>query len=503
MSPKTGALVAAILGTTVASVDATAVNVALPAIARELGGGLPGQVWVTNAYLLTLAAFILIAGSLADVFGERRVFAVGVAAFGVASVLCAIAPSIGFLIGARALQGLAGALLTPASLAIIIAVFPANERGAAIGTWTAWGGIGFLVGPLLGGQLVDALSWRAVFAINVPLVLLTLELARRHVPGEGRRAPGERRPRLDVAGATLCAAGLAGPTFALIEQPRLGWGHPAIWGAAAGGLVVLALFLRREARVAEPMLPLALFRRRNFAWGNLETLFLYAGLGVFSLFLGLFLQQAAGFSALAAGATGVVPTLVMFVLSRRFGALADRLGPRRFMAAGPLLAGTGLLLLLRLDTTVDPLPDLGPALLMFSLGLAVTVAPLTTAVLADADEERAGIASGVNNAIARTASLLATAAVGAVLAANYTAHVEDRLGDRPLPAAATEQVERAKARALGVARGPAVPDDVTAVTRAAAVETFRLAMGLGAALMLAAGIAGFAGIRSSEPPRAR
>src|SRR4051794_39958996 len=262
MSPKRGALTAAILGSTVVAVDATVVNVALPHITDDLGGGLAGQQWVANAYLLTLASLILVAGSLADIFGERRVFVAGVAGFGVFSLACALAPTVEALIAARALQGVAGALLTPASLAIIVAVFPENERGAAIGSWTAWGGIGFLIGPLVGGQIVDTASWRWVFALNVPIVLVTLAMATRYVPEGARAEAGAPRRRVDVRGAVLCALGLALLSFALIE---------GVWWVAAPAVVALVTFVVVERRTEAPMLPLALFRHRAFLVANIET----------------------------------------------------------------------------------------------------------------------------------------------------------------------------------------------------------------------------------------
>ena len=497
MTTKTGALVAAILGSAVVSVDATVVNVALPSITDDLGGGLAGQQWVANSYLLTLAALILISGSLADLFGERRIFVLGVVGFGVTSVLCAVAPSIEVLIAARALQGVSGALLTPASLAILIAVFPPAERGKAIGTWTAWGGIGILIGPLLGGQIVDSLSWRWVFGVNVPLVALTLALAARYVP-EGHRAAGPR-PHVDVRGAVLCALGLAGPTFALIEQPMLGWGDPRVWGFGLVGLALFGLFVRHESRGPEPMLPLNLFTRRNFRWGNVETLAMYGGLSIMTFFLTLFLQQVAGFTALQAGTIMLVPTGVMFVLARRFGALADRFGPRLFMGIGPVVSAVGLLLLMRVDATVSFVGDLLPALLVFSLGLAMSVAPLTAAVLADADEEHAGIASAVNNAVARTAALLGTAAVGAILASSFAGRIDDAASGFALPPAAQGVVQETKDRTLGVASGAGIPAELTAATSDAAVETFHLSLMIGAALMAAGGVIGLVGIRN--PPR--
>ncbi len=405
-------LVAAIVGSAVASIDASIVNVALPAIERDLGGGLSGQQWVSNAYLLALASLILVGGSLGDIFGERRVFALGVAAFGVLSVVCALAPTIEVLIAARALQGAAGALLTPSSLAVIITAFAPDERGAAIGSWTAWGGIASIAGPLAGGVIVDQVSWRWIFALNVPVVIATLLLIRAAIP-HTERVTGRR---VDVIGACLCVAGLGGMVFALIEQPRFGWTSAAILLPLLGGAIAFAAFLLYESRAKEPMLRLDLFKRRNFAVGNLETLTLYAGLAVLFFFLVIYLQQVAGYTAFESGLTTVPVTLVMFALSRRFGKLADRYGPRWFMGGGPLLAAAGTLLLLRLGQEVSYVTDLLPALLLFAVGLSLTVAPLVATVLSDADEHDAGIASAINNALARVAGLVGISVVGLVVA---------------------------------------------------------------------------------------
>src|SRR3954466_14202209 len=379
-------LVAAILGTTVVTVDSTVVNIALPAIADDLGGGLAGQQWTANAYLVTLSSLILIGGSLGDIFGERRMYMLGVGGFGVTSLFCALAPTIELLVVARALQGVFGALLTPAALAVITATFPRAERGKAIGTWTAWGAIGTVFGPLIGGQLVDTASWRWIFAINIPVVLITLVLVTRvMVAGRPKRAGA----RVDVVGAFLCAFGRAGITYGLIEQPRNGWGSPGVWVPLAGGALLFTAFLLWEWRSSQPMLPLSLFRRRNFAIGNIETFSMYAGLGLLFFFLILYLQQVAGFSAVEAGTTTLPVTAMMFLLSTRFGALADRHGPRFFMGVGPLIAATGLVLLTGVGPKVNYGTDLLPALLLFGLGLAMTVAPLTATVLADADEHNA------------------------------------------------------------------------------------------------------------------
>jgi EmrB/QacA subfamily drug resistance transporter len=405
-------LVAAILGSGVAAIDGSIVNVALPAIERDLGGGLPAQQWVSNAYLLALGSLILIGGSLGDIYGERRIFALGVGGFGVLSVVCALAPTMNFLIAARALQGAAGALLTPSSLAVIVAAFPPKERGAAIGSWTAWGGIAAIIGPLAGGWIVDQVSWRWIFALNVPIVLVTLVLISSAIP---RTAKVTGR-HVDILGSALCVLGLGGIVFALIEQPRYGWTSAAIEVPLLAGVGLFAAFLVYERRTAEPMLKLELFRRRNFAIANLETLTMYAGLSILFFFLVIFLQQVAGYSALRSGLTIIPVTLVMFALSRRFGALADRYGPRFFMGAGPLIAAGGILLFLRAGIHTSYLRDLLPGLLIFSVGLSMTVAPLTATVLADANESDAGIASAINNAVARVAGLVGVSVVGVVVA---------------------------------------------------------------------------------------
>ena len=390
-------------------VDASVVNVALPAIQRDLGGGLATQQWIADAYLLTLGSLILVGGSLGDIFGEVRVFTLGVIAFGAASVLCAVAPDATSLIVFRGLQGVSGALLTPASLAVITSTFSGHERGAAIGSWTAWTGISFVIGPLLGGWLIGVSTWRLIFVLNVPLACATLALVLTQLP---RTISGKTGIRIDVAGAALCAAGLGTLVFGFIEQPRLGWTDPAVPGSLAAGAVFLAAFVLYELRADMPMLPLRLFARRNFSVTNLETFAVYGGLSAWSFFLTLFLQQVAGYSPFRSGLATLPLTIVMFFLSRYVGRLSMRIGPRLFMGAGPLLAGAATLSIVRLPSHLDYWTDLLPSLLAFALGLAMTVAPLTTTVLNDAGPGDAGIASGVNNAVARVAGLIAIAAVG-------------------------------------------------------------------------------------------
>lgn len=406
-------LVACILGSTIVFVDSTVVNVALPAIKRDLGGGLALQQWVVDAYLLTLGSLILVGGSLGDLFGERRVFEIGVVSFGATSLLCALAWDGTSLTLARALQGVAGALLTPAALATITSVFSGEERGAAIGQWTAWTGIAFLIGPLVGGWFVSIASWRSIFLINLPLAVVTIALVRIAIPVLSRRGP---RARVDVVGGVLCMLGLAGPVFALIEEPRRGFGDPLILTTLLGGLATFALFLAWERRSPSPMLPLDLFRRRNFTFANVETFTVYAALSVQGFFLVLFLQQLAGYSPFRSGLATVPVTVVMFFLSGRVGRLSMRFGPRLFMGSGPFLCAGAMVWLRSLSPGFDYWTDLLPPLLLFAVGLSLIVAPLTATVLADAGPGDAGIASGVNNAVARIAGLVGIAVVGAAIA---------------------------------------------------------------------------------------
>jgi EmrB/QacA subfamily drug resistance transporter len=497
-SVKRLTLIACILGSGIALLDGTVVNVALPTIQRSLGGGLAAQQWVVNGYLLTLGSLILVGGSLGDLYGERRIFVLGVSGFGVASLGCALAPSIGLLVGARAIQGLASALLTPASLAVIVNTFPESERGGAIGAWTAWGTIAAVLGPLLGGELLAIASWRWIFVINVPFVLACVAIIRVAIPRAPARETGARR--VDVPGALLCAGGLGGAVFALIEQPRLGWSSPGVMGPLLGGAALLGSFVVYESRARDPMLPLRLFRRRNFSAGNIETFSMYAGLAIVFFFLILFLQQIAGYSPLKSGLTTLPVTVVMFLLSRRFGALADRFGPRLFMGGGPLVCAGGLLLFQGMGIHVDYVRDVLPPLLLFALGLSMTVAPLTAAVLADATSADAGIASGVNNAIARVAGLMGTAAVGAAVAGSFVADLDSRLAGVHLGAAARTAVQQAKRLPLGRPDVHALPAAqgraLSLAAEQASLHSFHVGMAIAAILLAAGGIIGAIGIRN-------
>jgi EmrB/QacA subfamily drug resistance transporter len=404
-------LIISILASFVAFLDGSVVNVALPAIVRELGGGLTTQQWVLDAYLVTLGALMLVAGSLSDLFGRVRVLVWGLLGFGVASVLCAVAPGGLFLVVARGLQGVAGALLVPSSLALIISSFSGAAQGKAIGTWTVWTGIAFIIGPLFGGFLVDTYSWRLIFAINVVPIAATLYL----IKSLKLAADTQKHVRVDFAGAILCALGLGGLVYALIEKAHYGWASPMIYVPLVGGLVAAAYFLWHERHTPEPMLPLGIFRNRNFGFGNLATVAIYGGLSVSTFLITVFVQQVGGYSAIEAGLAMLPPTIIMFFLSPRFGALAGKYGSRVFMSIGPLIAGVGFLSMLRLSEHIHYWSQLFPGVVLFGLGLSVTVAPLTSAVLGSIESRHAGIGSAINNAIARIAGLISIAAVGVVI----------------------------------------------------------------------------------------
>ncbi|MDQ3809381.1 MAG: MFS transporter [Chloroflexota bacterium] len=399
-------LLATVLGSSIVALDATVVNVALPSIGRDLGAGVDGLQWIVNGYMLTLAALILLGGSLGDRFGRRRVFLIGVIWFAIASVLCGLAPSLPLLVVARALQGIGGALLTPGSLAIIQASFASNDRGPAIGAWSGLGGIATAIGPFMGGWLVESASWRLIFLLNVPLALVVVLVSARHV---AETSDPNAKHGIDVLGAVLATLALAGVTFALIQAPAAGGLSTPIVLSALVGTGCVAGFVLAEAHQRQPMLPLDLFTSRQFLGANLVTLAVYAALGAVMFLLMLELQQGLGYSPLQAGAAGVPVTIIMLVLSARAGRLAQRIGPRLPMTLGPLGAGAGMLLMARVGPGADYLTVVLPALVAFGLGLALTVAPLTATVLAATSTSRAGIASAVNNAVARVGSLLAVA----------------------------------------------------------------------------------------------
>ncbi|MFB7931394.1 MFS transporter [Streptomyces sp. NPDC056039] len=399
-------LLTAVLGSSMALLDSTVVNVALPRIGRDLDANLSALQWTVNAYMVTLAGLILLGGALGDRFGRRKVFVVGVVWFAVASLLCGIAPNAGVLIAARALQGVGGALLTPGSLALIQASFHPDDRGRAVGLWSGFGGVGAAIGPFVGGWLVDGPGWRWVFLLNVPLALVCVPVALRHVPESGG---DEARGRFDVLGAVLGAVALALLTYALIEAGGEG-GWPVAVSAVAGVAAAVA-FVVVERRRAEPMMPPDIFASRQFTAVNLVTLCVYAALGGFFFLATLQLQVVVGYSALAAGTALLPTTVLMLLLSARSGELADRIGPRIPLTVGPLLCSAGMLLMLRVGPGASYWADVLPALVVLGVGMVTLVAPLTATVLGSVSVVRAGLASGINNAAARAAGLVAVAAL--------------------------------------------------------------------------------------------
>ncbi|MES9608224.1 MULTISPECIES: MFS transporter [Actinomadura] len=412
-------LLATVLGSSVAFLDSTVVNVALPRLARDLNADMAGLQWTVNAYTLTLAGFILLGGSLGDRFGRRRIFLIGTVWFAVASVLCGVAPNVETLVMARALQGVGGALLTPGSLAIIQASFTADDRPRAVGAWSGLGGVAGAIGPFLGGWLVEAAGWRWVFLLNVPLAAVVVLVAVRHVP---ESVDPQAHGRFDVLGAALAALALAGTTYALTEAPGGGASPPVIAAAAIAGLAAAVAFVllerlrgrprrRADREAPQPMLPLDVFSSRQFSAVNVVTFIMYGGMGVMFFLFVLNLQVVTGFSPIAAGTALLPVTVLMLLLSARAGALAQKIGPRLPMTVGLVVAALGMLLVGRIGADASYVRDVLPAVVVFGLGLAAVVAPLTATVLATADVRHAGVASGVNNAVARAAGLLAVAAI--------------------------------------------------------------------------------------------
>ena len=492
-------LVAAVLGSTVVFLDSMVVNVALPAISEDLGAGLASQQWVVEAYLLALVAFLLVGGSLGDKFGRKLMFVSGLVGFGATSALCAVAPSDEVLIAARALQGIAGALLVPGSLALVASAFDGAARGKAVGTWTAWTGIATILGPAGGGVLVDQLDWRWIFWVNLPLIAVTVFLALRHVAES--RDP-DAVPGIDWLGIALSAAGLGGPVFALIEQPTYGWSDPLVWVPLIGGLACFALFLSWERRTPHPMLQLSLFRVRNFAVANLATFAAYGGLMGGFFFITLFLQQTAGYSAGEAGLATRPSSVMLFVLSPPIGRLASGTGPRLPMTLGPIVGGIGMLMFMRVGADPDYLTEVLPAVLVFGLGLSAMVAPLTATVLDSVDSHHTGIASGINNGISRVAGLLAIAVLGALIAGQFSSAIDDDLVTVNLSPAAETVVSDAQAKPLGAAQTDSLdPQEAATVTAAvtdASEASFDLGVGIGGALMIAGGIVSGIGIRNPD-----
>jgi len=481
-------LAATILGSSMAFIDGTVVNVALPTLQADLNAGLADVQWVIEAYSLLLAALLLVGGSLGDHYGRRRIFVIGVAIFAAASTWCGLAGGIHQLIIARAVQGFGAALLVPGSLAIISSAFRAEERGHAIGTWSGFSAITAAIGPVLGGWLIDHVSWRAVFFINIPLAIIVIGIAIRHVP----ESIGSARGRLDWWGAALTTVGLGTLVFALIESSRFTFAHAVvIVSLFVSGLCFVAfLFLERRRR--DPMLPMELFQSRTFTGANLLTLFLYGALGGTLFFFPMNLIQVQRYSPTQAGAALLPLILLIFLLSRWSGGLVHRYGAKSPLVIGPLIAAAGFALFI--------IPSLGgsywktffPAVVVLGIGMAVSVAPLTTTVMNAVAQERVGVASGVNNAVSRIAGLLAIAVLGIVMLQSFNHALDARLADLNLPPAAQKSFEAERAKLAGADVSHTPPEVRTQLREAidrSFVDAFRCVMLIGAALAFASAIA--------------
>jgi len=480
-------LAATILGSSMAFIDGTVVNVALPALQAHFHANLADVQWVVEAYALLLAAFLLVGGSLGDHYGRRRVFLIGIVLFAVASAWCGLARSIHELVVARAAQGFGAALLVPGSLALISSAFPEEERGRAIGTWSGFSAITAAIGPVLGGWLIDHVSWRAVFFINIPLALVVIALAMRHVP----ESSGNRKDQLDWWAAVLTTTALGTLVFALIESSRLTFAHPLVIASLLVSAGCFIFFVLLEKRRSDPMLPLELFRNRTFTGANLLTLFLYGALGGTLFFFPMNLIQVQRYAPTQAGAALLPFILIMFVLSRWSGGLVQRFGAKIPLVVGPLIAGLGFALFI--------VPSLGgsywqtffPAVVVLGIGMAVSVAPLTTTVMNSVAQDRVGTASGVNNAVSRVASLIAIAVLGIVMLQSFGRALDTRSADLNLPPAAQESLNRERTKLAGANISWSAPETRVTLREAidrSFVDAFRRVMMIGAALALASAI---------------
>jgi EmrB/QacA subfamily drug resistance transporter len=496
-------LFSTILASSMAFIDGSALNVALPALQANLHASGAQVLWVVNGYLLMLAALILVGGALGDRLGRKRVFMIGISLFGLASLACGLAPTIDLLIWARIVEGIGGAFMIPGSLALITAFYDQNQRGQAIGTWSAVTTIVTVIGPLLGGLLANAGLWRMIFLINLPLGLAALAILQWEVP-ESRDSAAVGP--IDRLGAALQAVGLAGLTYGFLSAPDLGFGHPLVAGPLLGGAVALVAFVWVEARHPDPLLPLRLFRSRNFSGTNLLTLFLYGALNVGLFCLSLNLVQVQGYSLAVAGFVFMPFALVLTFLSRWAGRLADRIGARPLLVAGPTLTGFGFLIMAFAGLTAGPSAywfTFFPAILLMGVGMGLTVAPLSTTVMNSVATHQAGTASGVNNAVARTAGVLAIAVVGALMLVLFASRLDARAANLNLSAAARAALQTEAAR-LGEAAVPATvaPENARAVETAiklAFIDAFRSVMLICAGLAWLAALLGGVLIESRSP----
>ena len=491
-------LAATILGSSMSFIDGTVVNVALPALQANLNATAIDVQWVVESYALFLAALLLLGGSLGDHFGRKKIYGIGVALFALASMWCGLAPNVGQLIVARAVQGIGGALLVPGSLAIISASFHEDERGQAIGTWSGSTAITTALGPVMGGWLIEHVSWRAVFFLNLPLAIVVLLLVFRFVP-ESRDE--EETGKLDLVGAALATVSLGAIVYGLIESSRLGFQNPVVITALSSSLIFLFAFVTVEARRRHPMMPLGLFRARNFTGANLLTLFLYAALAGTLFFLPLNLIQVQGYSATAAGASSLPFILIMFLLSRWSGGLVKRYGSRLPLVIGPIIAAIGFALFMRPGVGGSYWTTFFPAVVVLGLGLAISVAPLTTTVMNSVKESHAGIASGVNNAVSRTAGLLAIAVLGLIMFQTFNHCLDQRLNQTAVPVEIRKAVNSQRVK-LAAAEIPPVAEPIRAAIKQAIdecfVSGFRRVMLFGCGLALASSLMAWLIIRSRK-----
>ncbi|PZR75007.1 MAG: MFS transporter [Chthoniobacterales bacterium] len=484
-------LIATIFASSMAFIDGTVVNVALPALQKDLNATVIDVQWVIEAYSLFLAALLLVGGSLGDRYGRRRVFLIGVTTFAAASGWCGLVPGIVQLIVARAVQGIGAALLVPGSLAIISSSFPEEQRGRAIGTWSGFSAITAAIGPVLGGWLIEHVSWRAVFFINIPLALVVIGISLWRVP----ESANDENEGLDWFGAILGALGLGALIYGLIESSRLGFAHPAMMAAFIAAVVILSVFLVWEARTHHPMLSLSLFRSRTFTGANLLTFLLYGALGGTLFFLPLNLIQVQHYPPTAAGAALLPFIVIMFLLSRWSGGLVAKYGPRIPLVTGPLIAATGFALFMVPGTGGSYWTTFFPAAVVLGLGMAVSVAPLTTTVMNSIAQNRVGIASGINNAVSRAAGLLAIAILGIVMLHAFNHALDRQLRGVDLTPAARESLQDQRSKLAGVS----LPEEMDGATRQeigraidqSFVHGFRLIMGIGAMLAIASGVSAF------------
>ncbi len=494
-------LTATILGSSMAFIDGSVVNIALPVLQSRLGASAAAAQWVVEAYSLALSSLVLTGGTLADRLGRRRTFSAGTILFAVSSLACALSPSVGWLIATRAVQGVGGALLVPSSLAVLGAAFGERERGRAVGAWSALTSIAMAIGPALGGWLVEAISWRAVFLVNLPIAAAVLAIAAVKIPETRSDSAGA----LDAAGAILATAGLGGLVFGLIEAPTAGWGSARTLAPLALGLAALAAFVAVELRSRSPMVPLSIFRSRTFTAANLLTFFLYAAIAAVLFYLPFALIQARGYSPAAAGASILPLVILIGALSRPAGALADRIGPRLPLTVGPLVAAAGYALLALGRGDAPFASSVLPGLAVLGLGMAIVVAPLTATVLNAAGSSRSGAASGISNAVARVAALLAIAAFGILNASGFGRVLDRRLDAAHLPAPLRQALDAERPK-LGAMRPPAgtSAEDERAVTGAvhdALNSAFReVALG-SAALSVAASACAAWGVRRERARR--